>query len=77
MKREARLYFTGKALDSESYQVVPDEMNRAGIAINDLEVEVDLDFLELKIRDSATLQEFLSIDLKVFYKTIYGVINEK
>lgn len=52
-------------MDSESYIVVPQDADRIGLKVNDLEVEIDLTNLELTIRDSATLDEFLRFDCKL------------
>ena len=60
-----RTYWTGPELDSESYQLIPTEADRVGFSVNNLEVELDLKTLELTIRDSATLDEFLRFDCKI------------
>jgi len=52
-------------MDSESYIAVPQDADRIGLIINDMEVEIDLTNLELTIRDSSTLDEFLRFDCKV------------
>jgi len=70
MKR-IRTYWTGPEIDSESYINVPQEADRVGLSINDMEVEIDLNSLELIIRDSSTLDEFLRFDTK----TIEGVFE--
>ena len=64
MKR-IRTFWTGPEMDSESYIVVPQDADRIGLKINDLEVEIDLSSLELIIRDSSTLDEFLRFDTKI------------
>ena len=58
-------------MDSESYEIIPQEADRVGLSINDMEVEIDLNSLELIIRDSSTLDEFLRFDTK----TIEGVFE--
>lgn len=60
-----RTYWTGPALDSESYQNITAEADRIGLSVNDLEIELDLMNLELTIRDSATQDEFLRFDCKI------------
>ena len=52
-------------MDSESYEIIPQEADRVGLSINDMEVEIDLTSLELIIRDSSTLDEFLRFDCKL------------
>lgn len=60
-----RTYWTGPALDSECYEIIPAEADRIGLSVNDLEIELNLTTLELTIRDSATLDEFLRFDTKI------------
>ena len=60
-----KTYWTGPELDSECYEIIPEEADRIGLSINDLEIELDLKTLELTIRDSATLDEFLRFDTKI------------
>jgi len=64
MKR-IRTFWTGPQMDSESYEIIPQEADRVGLSINDMEVEIDLNSLELTIRDSSTLDEFLRFDCKI------------
>ena len=52
-------------MDSENYQIVSVEADRVGFSVNDMEVELDLKTLELTIRDSSTLDEFLRFDTKI------------
>jgi len=52
-------------MDSESYIVVPQDADRIGFSVNDMECELDLSNLELTIRDSSTLDEFLRFDCKI------------
>jgi len=66
-----RTFWTGPQMDSESYEIIPQEADRVGLSINDMEVEIDLNSLELIIRDSSTLDEFLRFDTK----TIEGVFE--
>lgn len=60
-----RTYWTGPEMDSENYIVVPQDADRIGLIINEMEVEINLTNLELTIRDSATLDEFLRFDCKI------------
>jgi len=52
-------------MDSESYEIIPQDADRIGLTVNDMEVEIDLNSLELIIRDSSTLDEFLRFDCKI------------
>jgi hypothetical protein len=62
---KVRTYWTGPQMDSESYEIIPQDADRIGLSVNDLEVEIDLTSLELIIRDSSTLDEFLRFDCKI------------
>ena len=64
-----KTYWTGPELDSECYETIPAEADRVGLSVNDLEIELDLKTLELTIRDSATLDEFLRFDTKIIEGT--------
>jgi len=62
---KVRTYWTGPQMDSESYEIIPQDADRIGLTVNDMEVEIDLNSLELIIRDSSTLDEFLRFDCKI------------
>ena len=62
---KVRTFWTGPEMDSENYEIIPQDADRIGFSVNDLEVEIDLNSLELTIRDSATLDEFLRFDTKI------------
>jgi len=64
MKR-IRTFWTGPQMDSEDYMIIPQDADRIGFTVNDMEVEIDLNSLELTIRDSSTLDEFLRFDCKI------------
>jgi hypothetical protein len=64
MKR-VKTYWTGPDMDSEDYKIIPESADRIGLMVNDMEVEIDLSTLELIIRDSSTLDEFLRFDTKI------------
>ena len=62
---KVRTFWTGPKMDSEDYKIIPQDADRIGLSINDMEVEIDLSSLELIIRDSATQDEFLRFDCKI------------
>ena len=62
--KNLKTYWTGSDLDSPSFEHVPNEANRIGIVVGDIEMEYCLLSESLTIRDSVDLDEFIKIDCR-------------
>ena len=63
-KGRQRTYWTGEELDSPSWVDIPEEADRMGMLVGDVEIEYNLTTQKLTISDSVDLDVFVQIDVR-------------